>query len=423
MLKMGRNKKYSGYKSFQYLEAGLDYRAFKMPKEIDRVEPYILPLSKSEEERTEEIIEKNIFISLHEHPFLWPPEDPTESLEYRRQARMITAYEGLSVSGLDVVFDHMLDGALATSKSGWKWDDVIHDLGMRLSDLAHQDFITHCKRVEDIFEAYEKGKIAFIFSVEGAAPIENEVDRIDILHGLGVRCLGLTYSESNMLGTGCHDNDLIGGLTDFGYDCVKRMNKIGMLIEISHAADQTCLDAIDASDKPVVASHNGPAAIARGHVNPDEVLVALAQNEGVIGINGCGGGRGMSTKKHPAGNLESCMECIEYCIELMGVDHVGFGIDAMYGDHRQAIGGSRLPRGRHRRPSKSKDAPWKSPLSQTRFEGWNDPANDPGYVRGLENPTDNHNQIRWLVKHGYSDEDIIKVMGGNALRMLKAVWY
>jgi len=412
---MGRNKKYTGYKSFQYLEPGVDYRAFKMPKEIDRVPPYVVPLSKAEEERAEELIEKNTFISLHEHPFLWPPEDWRESFDYRRQCRIFTAYEGLSVSGLDAVFDHLLDGALATSKSGWKWEDVIYDLGMRLSDIAHQDFVVHCKRVEDIIEAHKTGKVALIFCVEGAAPIENEVDRIDLLHGLGVRLLGLTYSQSNQLGTGMSDDDLGGGLTDFGYDAVKRMNKIGMLIEIGHAANKTCLDAIAASDKPVCQSHSGPATIARGHTNPDEVLLALAEKDGVIGINSSGGGRGLSTEKNPAGGIETCMEAMEYCINLMGVDYVGFGYDSMYGDHRHAGGGAGLPRGHYQRPNKPPRLP--------RFPGWDDPSKDPGYALGTENPSDNHNQIRWLVKHGYSDQDIVKLMGGNALRMLRAVWY
>jgi membrane dipeptidase len=106
----------------------------------------------------------------------------------------------------------------------------------------------------------------------------------------------------------------------------------------------------------------------------------------------------------------------------MGIDYVGFGIDSMYGDHRKAVG-RRLPRGHYNRPSRIKEAPWKSPLAAPRFSGWDDPAIDPGYAKGLENPSDNLNQIRWLVGHGYTDEDIIKIMGGNALQLLRAVWY
>jgi len=234
------------------------------------------------------------------------------------------------------------------------------------------------------------------------------------LYGLGVRSLGITYSESNMLGTGMADNDLGGGLTDFGYDCVKRMNKLGMLIDIAHCAEQTCLDTIEASYKPIYNSHSGPASIARGHVNEDETLLALAEKDGLLGVGGAG--RGLSTLKNPIGSIDSYMECVEYCIELMGIDHVGCGPDTMYGDHQglyHAMGERRRREGfgHFIRPTK--------PPRPRRFEF--DPSDDPGYVRGLENPSDFHNIPRWLVKNGYSDEEIIKIIGGNGLRLLKAV--
>jgi membrane dipeptidase len=213
---MGRHKKYVGYRAFQYLEPGIDYRAFKLAKEINRVEPYLIQLSKVEEERVDEIIEKNILISLHDHPIVGP-EDTSQIFEYDRAGREFIAYEGLSISGLDAVFDNMMDGsAIVTSKMGWKWSDVIHDLGMRLSDIAHQDFAIHCRKADDIIEAHETGKVVIVFTIESLTPIENEVDRIDVLYGLGLRSMGITYTESNMLGSGGEElKD--GGLTDLGY--------------------------------------------------------------------------------------------------------------------------------------------------------------------------------------------------------------
>ena len=149
---MGIPKRYSGYKSYQYLEAGKDYKLFNLAKEIGRVEPYELPLSKAEEERVKRIAEKFIVISLHDHPVAWT-EDMTEVFDYNREGRHFTAYEGLSTSCLDAVFDNLMDGVCTiTSKGGWKWSDVLYDLGMRLCDLAHQDFIIQCKKVEDILE-------------------------------------------------------------------------------------------------------------------------------------------------------------------------------------------------------------------------------------------------------------------------------
>lgn len=409
---MGRNKRYSGYKSFEYLEPKVDYKEFKFVKEIGRVEPYIIPLSKTEEERVEKIIEENILISLHDHPVLFP-EDINQAFEYQRAGREFTAYEGLSVSGLDAVFDYMMDGTCTiTSKMGWKWTDIVHDLGMRLSDLAHQDFAMHCRKVEDIIYAHETGRVAIIFGIESLTPIENEVDRIDVLYGLGLRSMGVTYGESNMLGSG-RDELRDGGLTDFGYDAVKRMNKIGVLIDVSHAGDKTALDVIESSCKPVVISHSGARALNNTkRLVPDNVIQALAEKGGVIGIAACP--NITRTEKHPKHDIESIMEHVEYCVNLVGVDHVGLGPDTLYGDHvglyrvwadwSATNGLGHYPRG-ERPPPPSMD-----------FDAM------PEYVKGFENPSEFPNVVRWLVKNGYSDHEIAKIIGENALRLLRTVW-
>ncbi len=411
---MGRNKKYSGYKAYQYLEPGVDYREFKLREAIKKEWAYRVPLSKTEEERFEELMSKCIVIDLHEHPCLYP-EDISQAWELCREGREFMAYEALASSGIDAIFDNMMDGeSIITSKNGWKWTDIIHDLGMRLCDIAHQDFVIHCKKVEDIIEAHRTGKLAWIAALESASCIENELDRIDVLYGLGIRSMGICYSESNMLGSGLNElRD--GGLTDFGYDAVRRMNKLGMLIDVSHAGDQTALDTIETSDKPIVISHAGARALTPNkRMFPDEVLQALAEKDGVIGIETAG--FGLRTKKHPEGGLEGYMEHIEYCIELMGIDHVGCGPDTLYGDHaglyrvtemRRRTGGF----GHYERPEK--------PAEKFDVE---ELVKDVQYIKGLENPSEFENIPRWLIKHGYSDEEIAKIIGGNALRLLKEVW-
>ena len=141
---------------------------------------------------------------------------------------------------MTAVFDNLMDGtACITSKSGWKWDDIIWDLGMRLSDIAHQDYVIRADSLEDIRRAKNNGQIAFIPSLEAATPIENELDRIDILYGLGIRPTGIAYSEANTLGCGLRERG-DGGLTEFGRAAVVRMNKLGIAIDVSHSGDQTC---------------------------------------------------------------------------------------------------------------------------------------------------------------------------------------
>ena len=114
--------------------------------------------------------------------------------------------------------------------------------------------------------------------------IEHDLDRIDILHGFGLRSLGITYSESNALGNGLKE-DRDGGLTKFGRKAVERMNKVGLLIDCSHCGDQTTLDTVEWSQKPIVLSHIGARALwDSNRLAPDEVLVAVAEKGGVIGI-------------------------------------------------------------------------------------------------------------------------------------------
>ncbi|MFX0204959.1 MAG: dipeptidase [Candidatus Hodarchaeota archaeon] len=409
---MGKNKKYDGYKAYQYLTPGIDYKEYKFRKAIKEEWAFAVPLSKSEEERVEEILEKNIVIDLHEHPTLMPV-NYQECVEHWSEGREFMAYEALSYSGLDAVFDNMMNGsATITSKHGWKWSDTIYDLGQRLCDIAQQNFAIHCKKVDDIITAFNTGRLAWVAVLESASSIENEVDRIDILYGLGIRAMGLCYSESNMLGSGLKEiRD--SGLSDFGYDAIMRMNKVKMLIDISHVSDQTALDAIEASKKPIMISHAGARALLPiRRLFPDEVLQALAERNGIIGIEAAPGYT--ATKDTPIPTIDTYMEHLEYCINLMGIDHVGCGPDTLYGDH---VGFYRLMEERQK----------KAGLGHYIRPGFiGDGSNIealPDYVLGMENPTEClHNVTRWLIKHGYSDHEITKIIGGNALRLLKQVW-
>lgn len=400
---MGLNKKYDGYVAYQYLEKDVDYKSFKYPKGVGRVEEYYIPLNEEQERRVKEIAEKYIFISLHDHPVLFP-EDLSQLPEYIREGRQPLDYEALSKSYLDVVFDNMMDGVCTiTSKNGWKWNDVLHDLGMRLCDLAHQSMVIRCEKVDDMIRAHKEGKIALVPVIEGAAMLENEVDRVDILYGFGVRMMGITYSESNALGSGLKEkND--GGLTAFGHKVVERMNKVGMAIDCSHVGDKTTMDVIKASSKPIFLSHCGARALWNSRrLKPDDVLKACADKGGVIGIEAAP--HTTLTVNNPSHSIESFMEHFEYIKDLVGIDHVAFGPDTLYGDHV----------GLHHA--------FAANLSIKSSREGSGEFEEVEYVKGMENPTEaSINIVRWLVKHNYSDEDIEKVLGGNIIRALKEIW-
>ncbi len=408
---MSLAKRGTAYESFSYLEKGVDYKRFDLAAEIDRVASDLVPLSQEEEERVRQLVNDNVLISLHEHLGVFPA-DITESPDYTHEGRMATAFRGLATAQWDAVFDNLMDGILnIESPHGWKWTEVLHDLGMRLCDLAHQDFLVHCTSVDGILQAHAEERIAWIASIEGAAMIENELDRIDILYGFGVRALGVTYSEANALGSGLKE-PRDGGLTVFGRRAVERMNKVGMLIDCSHCGDQTTLDVIEASDHPIVLSHIGARALWESNrLAPDDVLEACAKKGGVIGVESAP--HTTLTRKTTTHSLDAVMEHFEYIKNLVGIDHVGFGPDTLYGDHvglHEVYAGALSIKEAHA-PRGQASAPANPSFEKVPF------------VNGLENPTEgSHNIMRWLVKHGYTDEDIAKAMGGNAIRLLRQVW-
>jgi membrane dipeptidase len=300
------------------------------------------------------------------------------------------------------VFENFGDGtATITSKSGWKWSDVIHDIGIRYADWAHQDFVVRGETIGDIHDAFAAGQVALIGALEAATPIENELDRLDVLYGFGIRMLGVTYSESNALGSGCRETT-DGGLTGFGRRAVERMNRLGILIDVSHAGDRTSLDTIEASTAPVCISHSGSRELwPISKCKPDDVIRACAERGGVIGIEAAPG----TTMVRPdlvEASIETFMRHFEYCVDLVGIDGVTFGPDTFFGDH---AGTYHTPQGA---------------LLASGDSEYDDVI--PEYVVGLENIGDFPNIVRWLVAHGYSDDEIAKAIGGNTLRVLEQAW-
>jgi membrane dipeptidase len=275
---------YTGYRSFEYLEPGRDYPEFKLALELGRVPAKRLELSDERRRRADRLLADSMVISLHDHPTVFP-DDITESFDLIRTGRHRTGYEGLARSGLTAVFDNFMDGTgCITSQAGWKWDDVVYDLGHRFCDLAHQDFVFRAESLADIRRAHETGTLALVAGLEAATMIENEVDRIDILYGLGVRQMGIAYSEANSLGSGLRERR-DGGLTAFGERAVERMNRLGVAIDVSHSGDQTCLDVIEASRAPVLITHAGARGVWDSpRMKPDSVIRACAEHGGIIGI-------------------------------------------------------------------------------------------------------------------------------------------
>jgi membrane dipeptidase len=390
------------YTAYSYLTPGVDFRSFELVPEFGRVPPYVAGLTAEEQQRAQRLLADSLVISLHDHPSLFPVR-MEETPDYYRTGRQHTGYAGLAASGMTVVFDNMMDGtACVTGHAPWRWDDIITDLGMRQADLAHQSGVMTVRTVADIDEAYRSGRVGLVFGLEAATPIENELDRLDVLYGLGLRQIGIAYSDANSLGSGLGEAS-DGGLTAFGRRAVTRMNKLGLAIDVSHSSDRTSLDTCEQSDRPVFMTHAGSRVVWDiPRMKPDAVLKAVAETGGVIGMSAAP--HTTLSAAHPHHSIESVMDHFRYIVDLVGIEHVAFGPDTLYGDHVQLhkvfghlLGISRVTSG---------------------------PAFEPvAYVDGLENPTENFANIcGWLVRNGFDDDSVRAVIGGNIYRALQDIW-
>jgi membrane dipeptidase len=392
----------SDYASFGYLDdEPAAFARFPLAPESSRVPAYDGGFDAATVTRAERLLAQNIVVSLHDHPVRFPA-DMALTPQYNRTGRQHTAFAGLASSGLTVVFDNMMDGtAYVTGNTPWQWDDVVTDLGMRQADIAHADGVVGVRSLRDIQFAHETGRVGIVFGLEAATPIGNDLDKLDILFGLGLRQIGIAYSDSNGLGAGLNE-PADYGLTAFGRRAVKRMNDLGLVIDVSHASDQTGIETAAASRAPVFMTHAGARALWDiPRLKGDDVLRAVADSGGVIGMSAAP--HTTISSQHRTHTIASVMDHFHYCADLVGLDHVGFGPDTLYGDHV----------GLHRT--------FAALLGHQASAGPDHPVVE--YVDGLENPSEAfHNIAAWLVRDGLSDEEIMKVLGGNALRALADIW-
>lgn len=398
-----RLQRWQGYRPYQYLPDTALTR-FEFAPDVARVPEASIIWDPAVEAKASTFEETHTIVSAHDHLSL-RPQDPGRFAEYRRQGREGTPYEGIARSNVDIFFDGGPAAvSMIRSHAPFDWDDTVSDLAMRQSDWAHQSLVVPVKSLADC-KKLTKDEVGVVLTLEAATPIGNDIDRLDVLYGLGLRLSGLVYSESNQLGSGLAENG-DAGLTVLGRRAVRRMNELGIIIDVSHSGDQTALDAVRSSSQPVTITHAGSRGLwPTSRMKPDTVIRAVAESGGFIGIEAAP--HTTITPKHPKHSLESVMEHVEYCIELVGIDHVAFGPDTNFGDH---TAWHRVFSGLF---GADDDVDGHAPPEYPEVP----------YVHGCENPGEAiKNMIRWLFQKGYSEEDITKLAGGNVMRVATEVW-
>ncbi|MGH6880051.1 MAG: dipeptidase [Hypericibacter sp.] len=264
---------------------------------------------------------------------------------------------------------------------------------------------TLARAVADIRKAKADGKVAIVFNFQNGQPIEGSLNRLLVFRELGLRNMQLTYNERNFIGDGCLE-PANSGLSKFGREVVKAMNRWGIGIDLSHVGERTALEAMTLSEKPCIFSHSNPKARANSPRNAtDEQIKLLAEGGGVIGINGWGPMLWTGSEHPPT--VEDFVDHIEYVAELVGVDHVGIATDARSTDNMAAI----LEHARH--------------MNET-YPGYTKP-----YLDKFGNSVERRYPVslehfplvtETLLGRGWTAPDIHKVMGGNFMRVWEQVW-
>jgi membrane dipeptidase len=294
-------------------------------------------------------------------------------------------------------------GVTAINATSTVWEDFEGALDNITAWLhrfeEYSDRLTQAKSVRDILQAKKDGKVGIILGWQNTTPIENDLDRLALFYALGVRFIQITYNERNLLGNGCYERT-DDGLSHFGVDAIREMNRLGILIDLSHVGDRTTLEVIELSEKPVAFTHaNARSFVDHVRNKPDDALRLLTEKGGVIGANAFA----LFLRRGFESTVADYVDAIDDLVEKVGIDHVGIGTDYTQDQPKAFFDWLFAQQG-----TKYKQA---SPLP--------DPVIHP---RDMETPDKLSNVTQELLQRGYSQSDVTKILGENWLRLFREVW-
>ncbi len=189
---------------------------------------------------------------------------------------------------------------------------------------TYKEFINKATSTYDIEENQKNNKISAILSIEGGEALEGELAMLDIFYKLGVRMMSLTWNHDNEFGTGAATKDVEAGLTDLGIEAIKKMNQLGMMVDVSHLSEKSFFDVIKTTTKPIVASHSNARTLCNSKRNlTDEQLKAIQKNNGLVGINFYP----HFLKTGGNATVDDILLHMDYILNLIGEDYIGLGAD------------------------------------------------------------------------------------------------
>ncbi|MCJ7624864.1 MAG: dipeptidase [Anaerolineaceae bacterium] len=270
---------------------------------------------------------------------------------------------------------------------------------LRMVEAFHADLdedssiISPAYSFMDVERLLAEGKTPAILALEGAEGLGNDIELFQLFYRLGMRVIGLTWNHRNAFADGTGEQATGGGLTKLGFEAVKEMNHLGMLIDLSHINEACFFDVLKTTNQTVIASHSNAKGVYDHPRNlTDEQIRALADNGGVMGLLIH---PGLIDPKRPT--IERCVDHLAYIIDLVGVDHVGIGSDFVEGI-MTGVADAR----------KSSQAMIDPDILDATISGL-------GRIDELSSLTEE------MVRRGFSREEIEKILGANFMRVFRTI--
>lgn len=276
--------------------------------------------------------------------------------------------------------------------------ETLRDIAQTLAIIdAHPNELLLVKRPADIRIAKETGRTGLYLYFQSPEPLAKDAWRLRLFYELGLRMLQLTYNDRSLAGDGCAERTDCG-LSDFGVALIEDCNRLGISVDVSHCGYRTTMEAIEVSREPVLITHaNARTLCDNPRCKTDEQAKACAVKGGVIGVQALPAF--ISTDPKPT--LDDMLDHLDHWARLVGIDHVGLGLDLTTGHERDDY--SLLGY----KPEMYRNV-WVDGVQQ--------------WIAGLGSLADLPNITERLLARSYAEEDIRKVLGGNFVRVLSQIW-